>query len=95
MENDRDIENASVKQAKTGLQKEVITTLKKIKLKTLNVVPKVAEVFVEQKEIESFKKIIPLISCNNDAVAKTCILLARAYPEQAEEIAEIVIKYMK
>lgn len=89
------METVAVNQVKAGLEKEALDTLREIALKNSNAVPKVAEVFVEQGKIKNFKKIIPLISCTNEAVAKMCILLARAYPEQAEEIAEIVIKYMK
>jgi tetratricopeptide (TPR) repeat protein len=57
--------------------------------------PWVASVLVKKGDLANFRQLLLQGSYDWVTVGKMCVLLAEAYPDQAEKIAELIVDYMK
>jgi hypothetical protein len=83
-----EIREVAVKLAETGFKDDAAETCRAAGPVEW---PRVAAVFVEKGGLEAFKRMLCSGCYDAVTVGKTCILLAQAYPDQAEAVAEVLL----
>jgi AAA ATPase-like protein len=84
------LEEIAREQIKAGLNDEAVRTAQAIVIKGNEIIPEIADAFVQASDKEHFKQLLIPCTYYIDAAFKMCVLLARLYPERSAEIARVI-----
>ncbi|GEM_PF-1263259 len=77
--------------SRLGKGSQAIEVIKRLSYRHNQYFPQVAEVLLEERDMENFKKLITPCAYHLDSAFRMCALLAKAYPDHAARIAELLL----